>query len=215
MAVESHSSWWTDYYHQFPEIPIEKNGWQRKRQRHLNSSQIDGLIQFNLVNQSCKERKAGLAWWPLRISCLERRQHLPHRIALCISKSCLHFLVPAESSTFVIWQQSLVLSYSQNSWINLWFAPMLQVSKSQKSDSDGRTRQGLGKDISAQSSQECSQFLKWNGISFVNQWPHWVTISPKGWQPASHTMISDSLLCEHVIPGVLSLLWIGPVLWSI
>lgn len=166
---------------------------------------------YNLIwaIKAVKKAKAGLAWWPLRISCLDRCQHHPHWIALCISKSCLHFPVPAESSTFVIWQQSLVLSYSQKGWINLLFPLMLQVSKSQISDTDGRTRQGLRKDIPAQSRQECSQFLKWNGISFVSQWPHWVTIFPKGGQPASHTMVSDSPLCEHVRPGVLSLLWIG------
>lgn len=170
---------------------------------------------YNLIwaIKAVKKAKAGLAWWPLRISCLDRRQHHPHWIALCISKSCLHFLVPAESSTFVIWQQSLVLSYSQNGWINLRFPLMLQVSKSQISDSDGRKRQGLGKDISAQSRQECSQFLKWNGTSFVSQWPHWVTMSPKGGLPASQPMVSDPLLCEHVRPGELSLLWRGSVLW--
>lgn len=111
---------------------------------------------YNLIwaIKAVKKAKAGLASWPFRISCLDRCQHHPYWIALCVSKSCLHFLVPAESSTFVIWQQFLALNCSQKCRINLLFSLMLQVSKSQKSDSAGETWQGSGKDISAQSRQE-------------------------------------------------------------
>lgn len=172
---------------------------------------------YNLIwaIKAVKKAKAGLASWPLRFSCLDRCQHYPHWIALCVSKSCLYFLVPAESSTFVLWQQYLVLNESQKGWINLLLPLMLQVSKSQKSDPAGGTWQGLGKDISAQNRQECSQLLKRNGISFVSQWLHWVTVSPKGGKPASHTLVLDSLLCEHARPGMLSLFWRGSVSCSI
>lgn len=136
---------------------------------------------YNLIQaiKAVKKAKAGLASWPLRISCLDRCQHYPHWIVLCVSKSCLHFQVLAESSTFVIWQPFLVLNYSEKCWINL-LSLMLQVSKSQKSDCTGGKVAGVEREhLSAeQTGVQPISHTKWHELCqpvtpLCNNVPHW------------------------------------------